>query len=287
VRITVRVPATSANLGPGFDCFGLALDLCNEVTIDTDAAPGVEWHGQGAGELAIDGTDLVTRTIEHVMSLHDLTRPSFRLVGRNEIPIERGLGSSSAATVAGIVLGSILAGERSPDRAVVFGIAAQIEGHPDNAAPATFGGFTIAVPGGPVRRLDPHPGLVPVALVPAEVRLATPEARAALPEVVAHDDAMFNVAHAALTVHAITSEPSLLAEAMLDRLHQGVRLALLPTVEAMFDSIRAQGFAVCVSGSGPTLLAFEGHERRLPVLDEGWSMLRPGVRSSGFEVLGP
>lgn len=290
MRITVRAPASSANLGPGFDCFGLALDLCNEVTFDTDAEPGVEWHGEGAGELPTDGSDLVSRTIAHVASLHHLTPPPMRLIGRNDIPIERGLGSSSAAAVAGVVIGSIVAdraaGETALDHGSVFALAAEVEGHPDNAAPATFGGFTIAVPGGPVRRLDPHPDLSPVALVPTHVRLGTDQARAALPRVVPREDAIFNAAHAALMVHAITREPSLLAEAMLDRLHQAVRLSLLPTVEEMFQTLRDQGFAVCVSGSGPTLLVFDTDGRRLPEIGEGWVLLRPGVRSAGFEVSG-
>lgn len=298
MRITVRVPASSANLGPGFDCFGLALDLCNEVTFDTDAEPGVEWHGEGAGELPTDGSDLVSRTIAHVVSLSDLTPPPMRLIGRNDIPVERGLGSSSAAAVAGVVIGSILAdraagddagdgaGKSALDRESVFALAAEVEGHPDNAAPATFGGFTIAVPGGPVRRLDPHPDLSPVALVPIEIRLATGEARAVLPQVVPRDDAIFNLAHAAIMVHAVTREPSLLSEVMLDRLHQAVRLSLLPQVEEMFETLREQGIAVCVSGSGPTLLAFDIDDRRVPEMGEGWVVLRPGVRSKGFEVSG-
>ena len=294
MRITVRVPATSANLGPGFDCFGLALELCNEVTLDTDAEPGVEWRGEGAGELPTDGSDLVSRTIAHVASLHDLSPPPLRLIGRNSIPLERGLGSSSAAAVAGVVLGSLVLdpafGDRRSadnDALSVFALAAEVEGHPDNAAPATFGGFTIAVPGGSVRRLDPHPDLRPVALVPSKVRLATGAARAALPGMVARDDAVFNAAHAALMVHAMTREPSLLVEAMQDRMHQAVRLSLVPEVEEAFEAMRGKGVAVCVSGSGPSLLAFEMEGQLLPELGPDWVVRRVGARSTGFEVAGP
>ncbi|HEX7246964.1 MAG TPA: homoserine kinase [Actinomycetota bacterium] len=289
MRVTVRVPATSANLGPGFDCFGLALDLCNEVTLDTDAEPGVEWHGEGSGELPVDGSDLVSRTIARVASARGVELPPARLIGHNAIPLERGLGSSAAATVAGVVLGSVLApraGGADLDRHEAFTRAAAIEGHPDNAAPAVFGGFTIAVPGGPVHRLDPHPGLRPVILVPTGVRLSTDEARAALPQVVSRDDAIFNAAHAALTVHALTHEPSLLAEAMLDRIHQSVRLALLPQVGAVFELLRDHGMAVCVSGSGPSLLAFETDDHALPELADGWQAIRVGVRTTGFDVSG-
>lgn len=289
VRITVRVPATSANLGPGFDCFGLALDLCNEVTLDTDAGPGVEWHGEGAGELPVDGSDLVSRTIAHVVAASGGDVPPARLIGRNTVPLERGLGSSAAATVAGVVLGSLLAlrdGGADLDPHQTFTRAAALEGHPDNAAPAVFGGFTIAVPGGPVRRLDPHPDLRPVVLVPPGVRLATDDARAALARTVALDDAIFNAAHAALMVHALTREPPLLAEAMLDRIHQSVRLALLPQVGSVFEALRDRGIAVCVSGSGPSLLAFETPHLTLPELDEGWHAIPVAVRAHGFEMSG-
>ncbi len=295
MRVTVRAPATAANLGPGFDCFGLALDLCNEVTIDTDAPPGVEWEGEGADELPTDGTDLVSATIARVGGFHDLTAPPLRLTGRNLIPLERGLGSSSAATVAGVVLGSRLFdlsidGHNSSvghDPYSVFMLAAEIEGHPDNAAPASFGGFTVAAPGGLVRRLDPHPELRPVVLVPDSTRLSTAEARAALPESVSMGDAIFNAAHAALVVEAMTRDPSLLLSALEDRLHQDRRLALVPEVRSMFEAVRAANVPVCVSGAGPSLLAFELDGR--PVLEpgEGWTVIRPPVRATGFQVLEP
>jgi homoserine kinase len=152
MRVTVRVPATSANLGPGFDCFGLALDLWNEITADTDAEPGVRWSGEGEAELPVDGTDLVSRTIAGVASEMGVQAPGVALRGGNGIPLERGLGSSSSAAVAGVVLASALLGlgwER--DRSSVFAAAARIEGHPDNAAPAVFGGFTVALADGYVR----------------------------------------------------------------------------------------------------------------------------------------
>jgi homoserine kinase len=295
VRITVRVPATSANLGPGFDCFGLALDLCNEVTLDTDAEPGVAWEGEGADELPTDGSDLISRTIAHVGSFHDLTPPPMRLTGRNRIPLERGLGSSSAATVAGVVLGSRLfdlsidghGSSTGHDPYSVFALAAEIEGHPDNAAPAAFGGFTIAMPerGGLVHRLDPHPSLRPAVLVPEAIRLPTAEARGALPVQVSREDATFNAAHAALMVEAITRDPSLLRAAMRDRLHQQVRLSLVPGAHEVFRSVSSANVPVCVSGAGPSLLAFESDEHPLPDPGAGWTVLRVGARARGFEVL--
>ena len=148
MRITVRVPATSANLGPGFDCFGLALDLCNEVTVDTDAEPGVTWEGEGADELPTDGSDMVSRAIEDAAQHPGFSLPAFALHGINLDPLERGLGSSAAAAVAGAAIGSVLAGVPAVDAgAAGFENAAVLEGHADNAAAAVYGGFTIVAGG--------------------------------------------------------------------------------------------------------------------------------------------
>ncbi|MFM8944681.1 MAG: hypothetical protein ACKOI0_05500, partial [Actinomycetota bacterium] len=137
MRLTAVVPATAANVGPGFDAFGLALDLVNEVTLDTGTT-GVSWEGEGATDLPTDGSDLVSRTIRAIAP----GAPAFGLAGRNAIPLERGLGSSAAAVVAGVLLGRALAGQDAEPSAVLAAAAA-IEGHPDNAAAAVHGGFTI------------------------------------------------------------------------------------------------------------------------------------------------
>jgi homoserine kinase len=284
MRATIVVPATAANLGPGFDVFGLALEIVNEVTIDTDAEPGVAWSGEGEDDLPTDGTDLVSSTIARIGRSMQSEVPPFALHGRHGVPVERGLGSSSAATVTGVVAASLLLGlgwERDP--ASVFAAAAEIEGHPDNAAPAVFGGFTIAMPDGYVRRMDPHPSVRPVVLVPPSP-LATGEARAALPDRIPMADAVFNVAHAALAVEAFTTDPSLLRRALRDRLHQDARLEMAG-VEPVAADLESAGLAWCVSGAGPTLLAFETDDHALPEIDlAGWRVLRPGLRSGGFEV---
>jgi homoserine kinase len=289
MRVTVRVPATTANLGPGFDAFGLALDLCNEVTADTDAGPGVSWIGEGATELPTDGSDMVSTTIAAVAGQMGLATPRFGLLGHNRIPLERGLGSSSAAAVAGVVLASVLLDLGwEDDRATVFAAAAAIEGHPDNAAPAVYGGFTVALPDGFVRRFDPHPDLHPVAIVP-DVRLSTADARAALASEVSRADAVFNAAHAALMLEAITRDPSLLQVALHDRLHEEARLALVPAVAAVMQELRRVRVPACVSGAGPTLLAFEGAGGPDvgEVLDgqTSWRVLHLAVRPGGFEVV--
>lgn len=296
MRVTVRVPATSANLGPGFDTFGIALDLCNEVTIDTDASPGVTWEGEGADELPMDGSDLVSTTMASISALMEMPLPPLALHGVNRIPLARGLGSSSAATVAGVVLASrvldlgIDGWNVEParrDALSVFMQAAKIEGHPDNAAPATYGGLTIVVDGS-VHRLEPHPELRTVVLVPS-VRLDTASARGALPDRVPMTDAVFNLGHAALLVEALTNDPSLLQEALRDRLHQAARLELVPEMADQFDRIRAlRRVPICVSGAGPSLLAFplDGAEIPAEALEGpgGWRAMPLAIRRDGFTV---
>jgi homoserine kinase len=291
MRFTVRVPATSANVGPGFDAFGLALDLCNDVVVDAGADVSVTWEGEGADELPTDGSDLVSRTIASVAERMQLEVPPFALHGRNRVPLGRGLGSSSAAIVAGIVIASRVLDlgilDDHADPYPVFALAAELEGHPDNVAAATYGGFTVALPDGSVRRFEPHASLRPVVLVPP-FSLPTDEARAALGPEVPRADAVFNVAHAALVVEAITRDPSLLAFALRDRLHQDARLALVPQAADVFDDVQRMHIPVCVSGAGPTLLAFERDDLD-PITPDaiewpGWTILRPGIRRAGFEV---
>lgn len=292
MRVTVRVPATSANLGPGFDCFGLALDLCNEVTLDTEAEPGVSWEGEGGDELPTDGSDMVSRAIAHTLEqqlrLHPKAElPSFSLLGINRIPLERGLGSSSSAAVAGVALCRSLLreAEGEDDPYTTFAYAAELEGHPDNAAPASFGGLTVFAPGsGYVHRFEPHRDLVPVVVLPDRLRLATAEARAALSSTVDRRDAVFNIGHAALAVMALTREPDLLPVALHDRLHEDARGALVPESAALLDDLRHRQIPACLSGAGPSLLAFEREGHSVGDLPDGWRALRPGVRAKGVEV---
>ncbi|HSL10085.1 MAG TPA: homoserine kinase [Actinomycetota bacterium] len=289
MRFEVRVPATSANLGPGFDSFGLALDLCNEVVVDTGADTAIAWEGEGAAELPTDGSDLVSRTIATIADRMRLEPPSLAVRGRNRIPLGRGLGSSSAAIVAGVVIASraLDLGLEGGDASSVFALAAELEGHPDNVAAATFGGFTVALPDGTVRRFEPHPDLRPVVIVPP-FALPTDEARAALPDPVPRADAVYNAAHAALVVEAVTRDPSLLRIALRDRLHQEARLALAPDAAEVFDDIARRHVPVCVSGAGPSLLAFPPDGAALDhetlELPTTWRILTPGTRSRGFDA---
>ena len=285
MRLVARVPATVANLGPGFDCFGLALELCNEVTIDTDARPGVSWEGEGADELPTDGTDMVSRAMRHVAGSARRELPPFGLHSVNRIPLERGLGSSAAAAVAGIGLAYVLLDlPDEPDPYTTFSLASELEGHPDNAAAAVYGGLTLAADDVRPLRLDPHPSLRPAVLIAEGLRLSTDEARRVLAPQVARADAVFNLGRAAMAVVALTERPDLLGPALEDRLHQDVRLSLLPEVREMFERVRAVGVPVCVCGAGPSLLAFESGSRAVPDPGPGWRVLRIAPRAAGVEV---
>ena len=281
MRFRATVPATSANLGPGFDCFGLALDLCNEVILDVDGSPGVTFEGEGAGELPTDGSDMISRSFAHVARAAGVPVPAFALHGLNRIPLERGLGSSAAACVAGVMLADrVLHLDFDPDD--VLDLAIELEGHPDNAAAAIVGGFTLAFGDG-VLRLDAAPELRPVVLIP-DLRLPTAQARAALAQTVSLGDAVYNASHAAAAVVALTSQPALLVQVLGDRLHQEARLSLVPPVKRVFDELRSAHVPVCVSGAGPTLLAFDQPDLDVPDPGEGWRVLRLSVRAPGAVV---
>lgn len=285
MRLRARAPATSANLGPGFDCFGLALELVNEVILDPDAPPGVSWEGEGAGELPTDGSDALSAALRRTAEAAGRRLPPLRLRGRNRIPVERGLGSSAAAVVAGVGLADRLLGlGLSPDERLA--LAVELEGHPDNVAAALRGGLVLAyraTGGWRAEALAPAAELRPAVLVP-EARLSTVAARAALPREVPLADAAFNAGRAALAVVALTARPELLDEALEDRLHQGVRLRLVPEVAEAFARVRAAGVPVCVSGAGPSLLAFERDGAVVPDLGPGWRVLRVPPRRAGLEV---
>jgi homoserine kinase len=240
---------------------------------------------------------MVSRTMASIATRMEMPLAPFSLHGVNRIPVARGLGSSSAAAVAGVVLASRILdlgidGHRvepaSRDAFSVFANAAEIEGHPDNAAPAAYGGLTI-VADGYVRRLEPHPDLRPIVLVPS-IQLSTSQARRALADRVSLEDAVFNVAHAALMVEALTNDPELLRVALRDRLHQDTRLDLVPEMADAFHELRRRHVPVCVSGAGPSLLTFPLDDAGIPdeALDGpgGWHALPLAIRREGFTVDG-
>lgn len=254
---TVLVPATSANLGPGFDSFGLALDLFNRFEAELADQWSVDIQGEGAGALSTGPDNLVVRCVAR--AFEEAGCPELRAaVGcANFIPTGSGLGSSSAAIVGGLLLGETLAGVDFGDRRRLE-IAAEIEGHPDNVAAALFGGFTVCwMEYGLARcaRFEPARGLATV-VVPAVGELATTVARAMLPDAVSHKDAAFNVAHAGLLAASIaTGRPDLLGAALNDRLHEPYRAAAVADLAAVHGILQDAGAAgVALSGAGPTVI---------------------------------
>ena len=258
-RVSVRVPATSANLGPGFDTLGLALALYDELEIEVLAEPGVqiEVTGVGAGEVPTDETHLVVRAIAHSLARYGYALPGLRLVAHNSIPHGRGLGSSGAAIVSGVMAASgLLDGIVEVTEADALALATELEGHPDNVAPALFGGLTIAwtTPDGPLhKKLMVHRGVSPVVFVP-ELVMSTALARSLQPESVPHKDAVFNVSRSALLVAALIQSPELLLAATEDRLHQNYRAAAMPETDRLISALRAAGYPAVVSGAGPSIL---------------------------------
>ena|SRR5919106_4687977 len=283
MRLRCRAPATVANLGPGFDSLAMAIDLWNEVIIETEAPPAVEVRGEGAGELPEDGSNLIFRSMTYLSREVGKPLPSFRLSSVNRIPLERGLGSSSAAVVSGLLIADRLLEARLGEDGILQ-MAADLEGHPDNAAAGLWGGVVVAYlspDGWRAERLEPSDRVRPTLLLPLDERIPTTDARRVLPREVPLADAAFNAGRAALMVRALTDRPELLAVAMEDRLHQARRLPLAPSARAVFEDLRARGVPVCVAGAGPSLVAFADE---LPELGPGWRVLRSGIASGGASV---
>lgn len=257
--VRVRVPATSANLGPGFDTLGLALAYSDEATVTVTDTPGVTVAvtGVGAGEVATDETNLVARSIKHVFDRVGQPFPGLHIEATNKIPHGRGMGSSGSAIVSGVMAAyGLLDGVVDFDADRLLALATELEGHPDNVAPALFGGLTIAwtsAAGPKHKKLSVHRGVSPLVLVP-NFTMSTELARSLQPEQVPHEDAVFNVSRSALLIAALTQSPELLFEATEDRLHQNYRGSAMPRTRDMVAGLRAAGYAAVVSGAGPSVL---------------------------------
>lgn len=289
---TVTVPASSANLGPGFDALGLALDLRDSLTAEvTD--DGLQIDIDGAGEaLARDETHLVVRSMRAAFEALGAQPSGLRLACRNRIPHGRGLGSSAAAIVGGIVLARALVSDgttRLTD-AAALGLAARLEGHPDNVAPALLGGLAIAWQDDAIARavrLDCEPTIRPVVLVPP-YESSTARARGLLPAQVGHRDAARNAGRAALLVAALTTAPEHLFAATEDRLHQEFREPAMPGTVALVRALRADGLPAVVSGAGPTVLVLARDHVEVAhaeaAVPDGWQALAPAVSAAGATV---
>jgi len=282
--VKVTAPATTANLGPGFDCLGMALDIHNTIELSVADATSVRVTGFGCDALPRDESNLVLRSAARVAQAVGRPVPAWSLVQHNEIHLARGMGSSSAAIVAGLLAANSLLGEDLSARQLLD-IAVDIEGHPDNVAPALLGGLTVCCTdedGLGVARFDP-PAEVKACLAIPEYEISTEEARRVMPRSIPHADGVFNTCHSTAVLAALLSrDMRLLGQAMKDRLHEPYRA---PLVKGMADCVAAArdagAHAAALSGSGPTVVAFatEGAETVLRAMLEA-------LRDQGVECEG-
>jgi homoserine kinase len=286
--ITVTVPATTANLGPGFDCLGAALSLYNCFTFSRqEADPGtveITVSGAGADQVSKDASNLVYRAFLKLYQHMDQQQPAVRIEISMDIPLARGLGSSATAIVGGLVGANHLAG--SPlSQAEVMQLAIALEGHPDNVVPALVGGCRLAAtcPDGEWAICDIpwHDSILPVVAIP-DFELSTAEARQVLPASYSRADAIFNAAHLGLLLRGLeTGQADWLTAALQDRIHQPYRQALIPGYEAVRSRALANGaFGLVISGAGPTLLALAATDRAAAVADS----MKVAWTEGGFSV---
>jgi homoserine kinase len=291
-RVTVTVPATSANLGPGFDCLGLALDLHDALTAEVvDDGLEVEVVGEGADDLPRDEGHLVVAAMRRAFGHVGVEQPGLRVRFENAIPQARGLGSSSAAIVGGLALArALLVDGTTLDDAALLDLATAIEGHPDNVAPALLGGFVVCGQddSGAAWAVRPtlDPAITAVAFVPP-TGLSTELARGLLPAEVPHRVAAANSGRAALLVAALGGATDELFRATEDFLHQEFRAPAMPESLALVRSLRAEGRAAVVSGAGPTVLVLtaDGPDGLLERCPAGWVAHHLSVDDAGVRTV--
>ncbi len=277
-QVRVRVPASTGNLGSGFDCVGLALDLSNRILAERTTGSGleIEVRGEGVGRIPCDETNLTYRAMNCFFRQSGERLGGVRLILENHIPLRKGLGSSAAAIVGGLMAAASLSGKRVTKRAMLD-LAVGMEGHPDNVAAALLGGVVVASgSNGRIEaiRMDPPDGMKAVVAVP-DFESPTSEAREALPKQVSFGDAVYNAGHSALLIAALASgERRVLAEAMRDRLHQPYREPLIPGMPSVFRAALSAGASgVAISGAGPSLIAltWEHFEAIAFAMKAAWS----------------
>ena len=268
--VRIRVPASTANLGPGFDSVGLALGLWDEYEVSLGDGDGlqVKVSGEGAEDVPRDATHLVVRAMAHGFARLGAPMPAnICLVARNGIPHSRGLGSSASAIVAGVVAAQVFSD---------LGVLAEV-------GPESVVDVDLDVATDLSTEVATHPDVTAVVLVPRE-QLATHTARAVLPPHVDHRDAALNSGRAALLVEAMTRRPDLLLPATRDWLHQGFRRAAFAPSMDLVDALRSEGHAAVISGAGPSVVVLTTHERAAGVLVPtnrvGWARLEPGIPST-------
>lgn len=292
-KATVSVPGSSANLGPGFDTLGLALGIWDTVEVEvTDAGLEIEVYGEGEGELPLDGSHLVVKAIRSGLTAANVEAPGLRVVCTNAIPQSRGLGSSAAAAVAGVVAANALADSPLTGEQIVQ-LSSAFEGHPDNAAASVLGSAVVSWTTVPVDgrsqpsyqavQLPVHPDIRATALVP-DFHASTQAVRRVLPDHVTHVDARFNVSRTAVMTVALQNHPELLWEGTRDRLHQTYRAEVLPVTAEWINRLRNRGYAAYLSGAGPTVMVLSTEPIDERILDQA---REDNLRVLELEVAGP
>ncbi|MFO8076943.1 MAG: homoserine kinase [Egibacteraceae bacterium] len=288
--VGVEVPASTANLGPGFDTLAAAVDLRLTAWTTDREDRRVIAAGEGAEELPSDDDNLVWQALLAYCERFDAAVPEVSLRAHSAIPLERGLGSSSAAAVAGVALARALTRAGGSDQDLID-LAGELEGHPDNAAAAVIGGV-VAVVDGRAHRFEPSPGLRPVVCIPTE-RQSTSDARGLLPAVVPFAEAAATAGRAALTLAGLTGAAALRPEAMHDVLHEPARFEAMPDSGALVTRLREDGMAACLSGAGPSVLAVVGvrdaraAERVAALAGQGWQVHPAAWDRAGAAVCPP
>ncbi|HYN29689.1 MAG TPA: homoserine kinase [Dermatophilaceae bacterium] len=289
--VEVRVPASSANLGPGFDSLGLALGVWDTCRVTVSPGPGVTVtvRGEGAGSVPLDESHLVLRAMRRAwVELGVPPPPGLDLDCENAVPHGRGMGSSATAIVTGIVAAQALAGGEDVDLGFANDLASRLEGHPDNASASVFGGATLSWSDDPQRgtttvRLPVHPDVVPVVFAPS-AQLSTARARSVLPASVRLADAAANSARAAVLVHALGQAPEHLLAGTREWLHQEPRRSSYPASMDLVDRLRGDGHAAVISGAGPSVLVL-ATSRTVDVVcagaPAGWRVLTPDIPERG------
>ena len=300
VEVEVRVPASSANLGPGFDSIGCALGVWDTCRARVTSTPGltVTVAGEGAGSVPLDATHLVHRAMVVAWGELGVEPPAgLALDCTNEVPHGRGMGSSATAIVTGIVaaqaLADVSAGDAGDAVDLTFAnsLASRLEGHPDNASASVYGGFTLSwsddeQASTTTVHLPVHPDVVPVVFAP-DVQLSTAKARSVLPQQVRLADAAANSARSALLAHAIGFAPEHLLAATKEWLHQEARRPSYAASMSLVDRLRSRGHAAVISGAGPSVLVLARREHVEEVRahgEAGWRVLTPGIPDHGARV---
>jgi homoserine kinase len=305
--VRVRVPASSANIGPGFDSIGLALGIWDECVATVTSQPGlrIDVEGEGVGDVPRDELNLVYLSMLRAWQQLEVQTPAgLHLSCRNAVPHCRGLGSSATSIVAGVVaaqgLCDIATGPRGAgdgsggfDHALTNNLAAAMEGHPDNSSASVFGGMTLSwtddVDPGQIHsvQLEVSAEVIPLVFVPA-TKLSTATARAVLPAQVPHAIAARNSGRAGLLVEAVTRRPDLLFAATREWLHQEQRRASFPDSMAFLDVLRSRGHAAVISGAGPSVLVLTTAAQLQAARDQGdrsvWRVLQPGIPVTGASL---